>query len=355
MALMRLSFYTFAGILLVVLSFYLGPFLQPAADVTTVLGRELGGTSHFGRNISDDNVKLTKRVSDAAYSRAVTKGNSLYCLMGMTVAQATVHNGGTSLESALQDDIFELEGWQRFESDSTPYFGNYLDAAFAGLGITKNLYTSNKINSVEGSIHEDLEQFEDDPKDGVPSGAQFMNDFIVDAGVIIADKNKNVNNAMQENFGKNWASIGLVVTHIRQWSDAVFLQWMEACSFGSGSISNVKYIFRSWITNQDTQEIVFQALTTAFGSSPTIGTWTARLSLTQAEHPNEFFAVLGSPNGAGSAYLLLTHKEKLGVKTINKVDIFVPNIPYTITSTTGGGMASAAKIMLLFYVEAPVS
>lgn len=180
-----------------------------------------------------------------------------------------------------------------------------------------------------------------------------MNDFIVDAGVVIADKNKNVNAAMSEQYGSGWRDLGMVVTHVQQWSDGAFMEWENACSLAGGSVSNVKYIFRSWITNQLTQELVFQALRNAYGGSPTIGVWANRLTLTESDNPTEFHAVLGSPNGAGSAYFLLTHKGKLGIKTINKVDVFVPTIPFTVTGTTGGGIANTAKIMLLFYVDSP--
>lgn len=97
---------------------------------------------------------------------------------------------------------------------------------------------------------------------------------------------------------------------------------------------------------------MFQALINKYGANPTIGKWDNRLTLDATENQNEFNAVLGSPNGAGTAYFLITHKGQLGVKSINKIDIWVPNIPFTVVGTSPAG-ADAVKIMLLFYVTAP--
>jgi hypothetical protein len=98
---------------------------------------------------------------------------------------------------------------------------------------------------------------------------------------------------------------------------------------------------------------VFQALINKYGANPTISKWDNRLTLSATENQDEFNAVLGSRNGAGSAYFLLTYKSELGAKTINKVDIWVPNIPFPVTGTSAEGGPDAAKIMLLFYVTAP--
>lgn len=148
------------------------------------------------------------------------------------------------------------------------------------------------------------------------------------------------------------------ISHIQRWSDAAFMSWSDACRFKNGNIQNVQYIFRSWIRNSNTLDAVFQAIqnywtSAAMAGSPTIGTWgSGRITFTAVDNPEEFHAVLGSPNGAGSAYFLLTHKTTLGVKRISKVDIFTPNVAYTLpTSLDSSSMPASVKIMLLFYVE----
>lgn len=68
------------------------------------------------------------------------------------------------------------------------------------------------------------------------------------------------------------------------------------------------------------------------------------------DDPDEFYAILGSPNGSGSAYFLINHKQRMGVKVINKVDIFVPLIPLDVSGTTVDRFHEERKVMLLFYV-----
>ncbi|EKJ78806.1 hypothetical protein FPSE_00949 [Fusarium pseudograminearum CS3096] len=102
------------------------------------------------------------------------------------------------------------------------------------------------------------------------------------------------------------------------WSDAAWMQWA--------------------ILNKHARD----------GKGKTIGTWHDRITMTIREDPDELYGILGSPNGAGAAYLLLNHKERLGLKIINKVDIFVAEGSYEVTSTSISDVPES--IMLLFHV-----
>ena len=92
----------------------------------------------------------------------------------------------------------------------------------------------------------------------------------------------------------------------------------------------------------------------AYGGNPTIGTtWRSRLTLTPEKNPNEFNAVLGSPHGSGAGYILVTHKEKLGLMKISQVDIYAAQEAFTVT---GSGEDEAeegedAQIVLVFTVK----
>lgn len=86
------------------------------------------------------------------------------------------------------------------------------------------------------------------------------------------------------------------------------------------------------------------------GRGKTIGKWPNRITLTVRDNPDEFYAILGSPNGSGSAYFLINHKQKMGVKIIDKVDIFVPLIPLDVRGTDVAEFHEERKVMLLFYV-----
>lgn len=120
-------------------------------------------------------------------------------------------------------------------------------------------------------------------------------------------------------------------------------------------MSNVRYIFRASVVNPDSLELLIQALREKYSDSPTIppiGVWNNRLTLDVVQNPRQFYAVLGSPNGSGVAYLLRTHKGALGVKTVKRVDIFTGTTPFMILND-GIGDAKKANIILLFYVTAP--
>lgn len=71
--------------------------------------------------------------------------------------------------------------------------------------------------------------------------------------------------------------------------------------------------------------------------------------MTIKEDPDELYGILGSPNGAGAAYLLLNHKERLGLKIINKVDIFVAEGSHEVKGIAVDKDTSET-ITLLFHV-----
>ncbi|KAK7419609.1 hypothetical protein QQX98_003200, partial [Neonectria punicea] len=87
------------------------------------------------------------------------------------------------------------------------------------------------------------------------------------------------------------------------------------------NVNTVKHIVQARIANEDTEKILERVLDLSGGTSA-IGDWDNRLTIDVKRNPNEFYAILGSPNGSGGAYFLLTHKAKLGIRTIDTVDIF---------------------------------
>ncbi|KAL6354405.1 hypothetical protein LRP88_11736 [Fusarium phalaenopsidis] len=249
--------------------------------------------------------------------------------------------------------IEEIEGWYTEGQDKdVPYYRNYLDSAFASLGASgSDAHHVYWIHNRDSLIWEDPITLEGDPYNGVRSEAYFTNSFILNPGIIIADNNLAVKPALDDSI-PDWEDM-FKVTHIRRWSDAAWMQWTKVCEWFNGDVTKIKYIIRSRITNKTTLSIIFEALISKYGGFPTIGKWDQRFTLDVATNPGEFHAILGSPNGAGAAFILLNHKGTLGVKTINKVEIFIPNIPYTVTGTTADKTAQDAKIMLLFTVTSP--
>ncbi|KAH7003100.1 hypothetical protein EDB82DRAFT_570269 [Fusarium venenatum] len=283
-----------------------------------------------GRNLHDNaSSNFTKR--SAAYDKALTRGRKLHFLMGLTQEEAKQANGGTSLESPeylqLYPGIEETEGWNVNYEDpdgNAPWFRNYLDDAFRGLGIEKNVHQEAWCDEGGGHIFENpLDPDIDKYEDHWSSGAFYFTSYIIDAGVVIGDNAQSVKHSFYKMFPNLEAYYTKHMTHLQQ---------LKACMEESGDVSNINYIFQSRITNVDTLEILFEALLKWAGGEITIGKWERRLTLDvrKDEDKEAFYAFLGSPHGSMSSYLLLNHKENLGIKTINKVDIFVPSVPWTI-------------------------
>ncbi|KAI8654687.1 hypothetical protein NCS57_01215600 [Fusarium keratoplasticum] len=350
-----LSFFSVALFSLLVL-LYVGPSRNSGLDLSVPFTE---------RDLHDDAVtNLTKRASDN-YEKAREKGARLHCLMAMSIEDAAeVPDGAQAAEYFESDGVQENEGWTEGTDSNAPYYRNYLDAMFSSLDIsTDDTHHFHWVNNEAAEIHDDPLDWDGPSKPGFmstadfrrrrpqPSGAFFTNSYLLKSGVIIADNNFAVKPAMDA-YMPGWETNSmLTVTHLRRWSDAAWIQWYKACRQNGGKSENVKYIVRSRITNARTLSLIFEALISKFGGFPTIGRWGQRLTLDVEESPDEFHAVLGSPNGAGAAFLLLTHKEALGIKTINKVDIFVPNIGYPVVGTNVDDIAKNAKIMLLFTVS----
>jgi hypothetical protein len=104
-----------------------------------------------------------------------------------------------------------------------------------------------------------------------------------------------------------------VLPKLQSWSDIAWLQWAEiACE----NAKNLRYVFRSPVANTEAQWLINRAFQL---SSKELTTWPG---VEFDMETDEGKALLSSPNGAGVAYLLFTHKRHLGRKTINKVTIF---------------------------------
>ncbi|KAK0757245.1 hypothetical protein N5P37_009961 [Trichoderma harzianum] len=340
------SFFTYSVVVTfsLLLFLYAGPSQNPGPNPQVIAARTVD-RDPVVRN-------LTKRA--LSYEDAIPKGNRLHCLMAKKQSDPPPIEAASYLQT---HGIETAEGWVDATDAGTPFFGTKLTAALRGLGV------SGSLQDISWD-HEKSTKILSDPDDenservtsavGAPSGAFFYSSFFPRRGVIIADNNFSVDAAIKED--KNLVAAE-ITTHVRRWSDAAWMQWTKACDEeGIDDVSNVQYIFRATVINENSLSIILQALRQKYKDSPSvppIGPWNSRLTLDVTQNPDEFYAVLGSPNGSGVAFLLMTHKAALGIKTINKVDIFVGDTnPYTIPSDGIDG-ADAASIVVLFYVTAP--
>ncbi|KKP02614.1 hypothetical protein THAR02_05302 [Trichoderma harzianum] len=331
--------YSIVVVLSLLLFLYAGPSQSPSLKAQVLLARA----------VDHDNVvkNLTKRDDD--YEKAVTKGNGLHCSLAKTLQDPPPMEAPLYLQTPGQAYV---EGWEDFDFNG-PKVGPKLSAALAAIKVPVNTLTDiSWYHGEEAKIKSDPNNDDSELIDSKPSEAFFISSFSPSGGVIIADNNWSVDAAIKEQ-GLVEAEI---TTHVRRWSDAAWMQWVKACNDADfDDVSNVKYIFRATVVNPSSLDLLFQALREKYSDSPTvppIGVWNNRLTLDVVQNPRQFYAVLGSPNGSGVAYLLRTHKGPLGVKTVNRVDIFTGNNPFTIPNDGIGG-AEGAGISLLFYVTAP--
>jgi hypothetical protein len=96
------------------------------------------------------------------------------------------------------------------------------------------------------------------------------------------------------------------------WSDAAFSQWSEVCG---GEPHKLCYIIQDRVENKPSEAIIKEAHRLAGIPIEKGMTWT------RASHPDEFHAILGSPNGYGVVYMLRDHCAALR-KDILSIDTY---------------------------------
>ncbi|CVK99336.1 uncharacterized protein FMAN_02178 [Fusarium mangiferae] len=306
---------------------------------------------------------VSKREDDPPtdpYEIALKKGEALYCDMKATQAALEAKNGKSAESpSYLQKHGLEdYEGWDKL-ANPKPTFGDRLNEALKGIGAPISLYHYNWVNTGGGDWYSDpagfldgsLDLDEAEVKAVAATGANFASSFSLNPGVIIADHNVGVNYAAKQASPIDKETTAL--THIQQWSDAVWMQWDRVCS-ESGDVQDLKYIIRAQVVNHATLKIVFQAILNKYDrdhKKKSLGPWKKRIVMTHQKDPKELYAILGSPNGSGAAFMLINHKNRLGgARAINKVEIFVPEGNFEVKGTEVGREQEEWHVMLLFHI-----
>lgn len=99
-----------------------------------------------------------------------------------------------------------------------------------------------------------------------------------------------------------------------QYSDIVFGQWQQVAG---NSVSNLRYIIRYHIVNEDRQAVMGRALKAAGANG--LSEWPGT-ELDPTMEPGK--ALLGSQNGNGVGYMLGQRKKELGLKKVEKITVF---------------------------------
>ncbi|KAI5368086.1 hypothetical protein Slin15195_G032200 [Septoria linicola] len=140
--------------------------------------------------------------------------------------------------------------------------------------------------------------------------AYFLNFANLDHGVIIADNNKGpaaMNAQAKEPVSQ--------LVPLKQWSDVLYLAWLKVG--GLSKLRKLQHVFRDNISNQATIEVMRSMV----GKD--------HLDASDMWPGHEFRlpdvrlkAAIGTPNGNGVAWLLAQHQADVGLKTIDRVNIF---------------------------------
>jgi hypothetical protein len=107
---------------------------------------------------------------------------------------------------------------------------------------------------------------------------------------------------------------------ITAWSDITFVEWQTQAQANGQDIRGLKYVIRYEIVNPATTSIIEEAAGKLYSIQ-----WPGVTILMSDEKGR---AILGTPNGAGVAYLLATHKTQLGQKTVESVHVWSRHIQW---------------------------
>ncbi|KAH7419225.1 hypothetical protein BKA64DRAFT_699260 [Cadophora sp. MPI-SDFR-AT-0126] len=307
--------------------------LPAIAELLPLPGISLDVNLHLSQNSTVAYHRLGKR---ALSQTSITKGRRLDCLMSATIAHAQQINGGVRVEENF-DEYFSLlfdEGWEQ----------QTIDPKYASSGIQANLQTLTGANpdNTDYLYFLSKESGEIDGQSISPTGAFFGNGINAQGGVIIADNNKTPRYALgQVPF--------FPISRIVQWSQAAFGAWEYQAGSRDVEISSLRYVIRSWVTNTETQNQVVEALR-GIGRTSIPGVANrevfSRTSTDQAE-VDGFYAILGTPNGASTGFLVATHKEKLGIKRVASITVW--NHP--LSNVDLNSWRDAWKLNMLFTLE----
>ncbi|KAM3077499.1 hypothetical protein ACMFMG_006838 [Clarireedia jacksonii] len=282
---------------------------------------------HFStRNLSSASSVLKVRVESpedlATYNARVAKGRFLACLMAMTLEEVPGIWGGESAEALIQDPRkFVLEGWNKFKGPQIkPLFEDSLNTVFQDLQIPLLDLATNQMPTFFMRLHNEVgtsfidglgvQETVASYRRVAPSSASYSQMYSCRPGVIVAD-------VLTSPSANGWTPDDpRGATRIFQWSDAAFLDYMDVCHD-----KDLQWVIQSTVINEDTRKMVKMALRNrGIFKIPLYGS-----RITFHPHTDPFYAILGSKNGGGIAYLLGQHKTDdhgLGLREVKTITIW---------------------------------
>lgn len=142
----------------------------------------------------------------------------------------------------------------------------------------------------------------------LPTYGYYKNDYNIDHGFIVAE----------QIFAPSYEGpqqIPAVTNYpiLQYWSDVSFIIYATKCNFARKPLGSFRAVLQHAIANAPTERIILQALR-AIGSED-FTEWPG-VTFNSLNFPDEFAAILGTPNGRGTAWMLLQHRAQFGWKTV---------------------------------------
>ncbi|KAF2650801.1 hypothetical protein K491DRAFT_608146, partial [Lophiostoma macrostomum CBS 122681] len=284
------------------------------------------------------------RLLRVKWSKAVCKGQQLLnAIRANDAAAGQLFNPPrSSMQSPFQGTQEELESWDYFLYDGVKQFGYDPSSGFWGCSrVLQDLHVSVPTvweggkNEVLVASHGDKLAHDDEgpipfneqhgykrqlpngqEKEYPVTGAYFVFAMNYDDGVIMAMSRKGARYAAPSNNvhvpDGEWPDI-------EQSSDVNWSLWNMRCRASGKDVSNIRYFLSLQIVNPLTQRLIMRVLTQDMNPPLALTVWPGVSYKMDTEKGQ---ALLASPNGNGTAHMLIQHKRELGSKEIYGVTVF---------------------------------
>ncbi|PSN75359.1 hypothetical protein BS50DRAFT_616031 [Corynespora cassiicola Philippines] len=278
-------------------------------------------TNPQAQSLAQPQIPIDSDLTPTIFHRCHDKGSQLLTLLHAPTAPTSPQSPFTNPSS------LKKWGFTTTISKSSTTFP-LLKTAFLSLGITPTwpapgdktiMFKADHHQSVEvaGTLYPE-------------TGAQFCQIVNHDDGFMIAESNYGHGWSVAEEEKMRRAVEPAVAQEARVWpelgwwSDVAFLQWISPPCIPVDAEAmpevenqrNLKYVFRTNIENETTQEVVNRILPDFKKEKCTWPGVTFRTDSLEGR------ALLGTPNGAGVAWLLAQHREQLGWRVVDQVTVF---------------------------------
>ncbi|WQF85615.1 hypothetical protein CDEST_10629 [Colletotrichum destructivum] len=272
------------------------------------------GASPTPSNVLTERAKIKVPEFENNYEGRVKKGQYLMDLFPLSDEEAAKKNDGVSVASPFQNPVaVTRNGWRKYifwypfdhENALAPTYRDVLDKAFEDEDLP--------VKKTESALYYYWHN-EDFIKDGdfrKPTRGFYANVVVPASGAFIFDQNKSPTYRKGE-LGKG------VVPDLDTLSDIAYFQWRDGCEAKKLDPKGLKVIFRSHITHQGTYDIVVKALKDK--EYERVPGWDKKAVFSMDSREGQ--AILGTVHGSGTAWMLIQHKETLGLKKITEVAVF---------------------------------